>query len=375
MKVLIVEERSSGHLLVYVRLLAEHALSQGASVTVALTREVLHSREFLTHLEPISKTLAIIDLQAPLTVASLRELVSNVKPDVTIVPHGDELAVRIGKSPLSLGDAKVRLLIMRDPRWERPASLLRRLRGAVKLALIVRAGRARGVKIVWLREPGHVGTRGEIFARDPFIADSSIVKIDADASLLRKEMVMGDEIFWIGVTGAITPWKNIPVVIEALKILRKQRPEATFGFAVIGPIRDSSGVTDASIREECARIGVPVVVDDRLLTNHQMNAAVVAFDAVVMAYSTHSPNSTMGKAYVLGTRLVAAGPPSIRSFVRNLGSGWETPLNAFDIAGSIGEAIDSVRPSRHLGELSAAEFASDVVGPIVQRFHDQKSRT
>ncbi len=108
-------------------------------------------------------------------------------------------------------------------------------------------------------------------------------------------------------------------------------------------------------------------MDDRLLTNDEINVVVAAADTVIMAYSTHSPNSTLGKAYVLGTSIVAAGSRSIHRFVRNVGFDLVSPLEVNAIAENLTLAMDRAAPPRHPGALSAIEFADQLLDRSCRR--------
>ncbi|GAB3143872.1 hypothetical protein [Marisediminicola antarctica] len=361
---LIVEERASGHLLVFVRVVAEHALAAGHSVIVALPPSARASSEFSKHLSGLLGRVQWLDLVGVVTPATVNVLARESQADVAVVPHGDELATRyafsLGVRPLACA---VRLLIMRDPRWEKPAPLQRRFRNAVKLALVRLASLKRGVEVVWLREPSFTpGSSTQSFAIDPFIADGSWEAIDAEAAHLRSNLKMHPDVFWFGMTGAITDRKNLPMVLKSLALFLEARPDAQIGFAIIGPIVSDQGLTADWVRAETSRLDLALVIVNRLLSNFEMNAAVAALDAVVMAYSTHSPNSTLGKAHVLGTRLVAAGPPSVRGFVRALDAGWESVLEATAMAENLELAWEAAPPAKHPDAIPESGFARSLLG-------------
>lgn len=361
---MIVEERSSGHLLVYVRILAQFAIEHGHRVVVATPAHVRSSAEFSLHLAPLEGGVEFIDCSAPLSPKTIRGMARIVGADITVVPHGDEVATRFAFAFLGKPVGSTRLLIMRDPRWEYPSAPKRLLRNAVKLLLLRVASARRGLDVVWLREPSFNPRSGSLFARDPFIGQDNRQRIEEAARALRVELAMAPEVFWFGMTGGITARKNVPLVLEALKTLRESRPGAEIGFVAVGPIEGRSGVTSESIAAQCAEMGVAAVVRDRIIGNDEMNAVVLALDSVVMAYSSHSPNSTLGKAYVLGTRVVAAGPPSVRRFVRALDAGWDSDLEARSIARSMGCALDSPEPQAHPDAISSAEFCRAVIGRL-----------
>lgn len=312
-RVLVVEERSSGHLLVFVRLIASYSLSMGDQVFLALGRPVPETAEYRENLSDLNVPTAVFE--GPLTRARLERLASNVGADLVVVPHGDELGARLGASLYRVRCPLV-LLIMRDPRWERPTAPARRARNLLKLLFLRRADLRRNVNLVWLRHFGYSGP--DRYVVDPYVGDGSVEEIRVAGLALRARLSLTDSTFWFVITGAITDRKNVRLIAWALSRLQRARPERIFGLALIGPHRTTYPIDAQSLRALTGG-AFPIVNDDRLLSNFEMNAVISGADAVVMAYDTHSPNSTMLKARVLGTRLVVAGPPSLRAFARDMG--------------------------------------------------------
>lgn len=359
--ILIVEERSSGHLLVYVRIVLERVLFKGLRATLALSDQAFASEEYRVHLEPLvidNQKVRIVRFSPNATLRAISNLASSVGANAVIVPHGDELAVRVGWARAGLRGIRLVLLVMRDPSWEVPAPFHRRLRNFAKKLLLEMAARRKNVELVWLREPNYRDVDAKkAFAIDPFVADGSRDEIACGAQSLRADLGLDDDVFWFGVTGAISSRKNLPLVVDAMVLARALDPSLRIGLVVFGPIGAGSGVSAAQLEERCDQEGIPVVVRNELITNFRMNCLVKGVDAVVMAYSSHSPNSTLGKAYVLGTRLVAAGPPSVRRFVDSLGMGPSTALQADALARRMATAILEPRPREHFGELAEDAFA------------------
>ena len=312
-RVLVIEERSGGHLLVFVRMIVSHALAIGDDVILATGRSVPETAEFAQNLAGFE--LQTVTFQGQLTPRVIAGLTADVKADLVIVPHGDEVACRLAARAHALRCRTV-LLVMRDPRWEYPAPLVRRVKNLVKLALLSTASRHRLGDLVWLRQFGYPG--GDRHAIDPFIADGSFDEVIAAGRTLREKIFPDPNAFWFVVTGAITDRKNVRLIAQALTIAQRRAPHRRFGLALIGPHRTTYSIDrDAILRMSGGAYSV--VSQDRLLSNFEMNSIVAAADAVVMAYDTHAPNSTMLKARALGTRLVVAGPPSVRSFALGMG--------------------------------------------------------
>jgi len=359
---LIVESGHTGHLLVFVRILARAAVSSGARVTVALTRAAKDSPEYRLHLLGLSEAVDVATWDGSLSPRALRNLAARSGATDIVIPHADPVVGGLVLGWPLLSHVRLHLLIMRDPRWEKPAPFRRRMKNLAKLAAIRLVSKTPRARVVWLREPGYRSDNQELSAVDPFVPDGSIAEIEAAAAAARAELLGSAPVFWFGITGAISRHKNVALVVEALSRLKSIRPDLPIGFALIGPVGDNLGITIEGITKACADAGVPTFIDDRKLSNFEMNAAVGGLDAVVMAYSTHSPNSTLGKAWILGTRVVAAGPDSIRRFVRSIDAGFESALTIGGIAGSMSAAYDAPAPAGRTGALSVTDFASSVLG-------------
>lgn len=355
---LIIEGGSSGHLLVYVRTIASQALAGGSRVVVALAERAVSSPEFILHLSEIEAKIELEVIPKALTPGDVERIARRVQADLTVIPHGDVLASKLALAFRYRGPGTLALLVMRDPRWERPAPLKRRLRNLLKLALLKRVSRYENVKLVWLRQPGYISNGSELAAIDPFIAGGTLGEMDEGAKSLSISLSLKPDIFWFLVTGAVTRRKNVPLLIESMERLCRLDVSSRIGLVIVGPLSTESGLSEDWIAERCFEIGVECRIDNRLITNFEMNCAILAADAVVMVYSSHSPNSTLGKAMVLGARLVAAGPPSIRGFVKGVNVGFESELNPDAIASNLLKAMASSKQPPRLDLLTESQFAA-----------------
>lgn len=349
-RVLIVEPRSSGHLLIFVRELVLEARRLGFEPIVALGAGVRRSDEFSLHLSDLVFQIAEFDRE--LSPRLLRALRSQLQIDSVIVPNGDELVSR------ALGfwrvGAPTTVLIMRDPQWElRSAGFLRRLKLLAKNALIAFAQRRSGVRVVWLRSFGYAGSKDHVI--DPFISEHTPEQVMARGSLMRQSLGLDEDVFWFVITGAISMRKNVALVIESLRRVQELHPDRKIGLCIAGPVTE--GREDVYEQIQRARdLGAIIKLHDRRLRNAEMNEAIVAADAVVMAYSSHSPNSTMLKARVLGVPIVVAGPPSVRSFAYAMQ--LELVGGLADLSFLMGRAVeDVVAPMYITDPPSGASFA------------------
>lgn len=312
--VLIVEQRSSGHLLVFVRELVEEAVRLQMQPIVALGPGVINSIEFSAHLA--GAPARFVSFEGAVTPRLIDSL--SVEHDVArvVVPHGDELAAR---QPFSrwgyAGETTV--LVMRDPAWELSDTRgARRIRLLLKMLMLRMLAARPGVRVVWLRSYGYHGRRDHVI--DPFISDVAPKRIREERPRVRSSLGLSDDTFWFLVTGAITTRKNIDAILEGLSAVRASHPEREIGLAVVGPITQRRDEVLSQI-ERARASGAHVILHERHMQNSEMNEVVASADAVVMAYSSNSPNSTMLKAKVLGVPIVVAGPSSVRGFARDMG--------------------------------------------------------
>lgn len=362
-RVLIVEPRVSGHLLVYVRLLAERSLERGDQVTLALGHDVVDSREFAFHLAALAPHVAMTAAALPLTGPHLTELARAANADLVVVPHGDELAARLGTPLETAPEVPTRLLVMRDPRWDQGLSLVRSARSRLKLLLLRRASRRRFIDLVWLRGPLASTVQGELHVVDPFIADGATTDIiDAGRSL--RKALPGPSAFWFGVTGAVSRRKNLDLVVAGLLEVKRSDPTADIGLAVVGPIDDDVRQMFSDGQAELERHGVHTWFEDRMLTNREMNDIVAGLDAVVLAYSTSAPNSTLGKAYVLGTAIVSAGSATFRQYTEAVG-GETAALDVTELADAMRRVVQGRNQDlpTHPDALASRAFADGLLAP------------
>lgn len=359
-RVLIVEPRVRGHLLVYVKVIAQRSLAMGDDVTLALAPGASRTQEFLMHLAEISADVEIVESAGVLTPRAMNVLIQETSPDFVIVPHGDELAARLG-SPFAPNLLKPTcLLVMRDPRWDSGEALRVRMKSVLKLSLLALASKRARVRLVWLRGPFYESRSKEHFAVDPFIADDSHRSISSKSHALRQLFPGSEDTFWFGVTGAVTRRKNLDVIIDALLELRARELNTAFGLAVVGPIEANVLDTFEAAATRLKVAGICYYPENRLLDNQEMNVVVASVDAVVMAYSTNAPNSTLGKAYVLGTRILSAGSRTFRAHADRLG-GVSSELSPNSLCDGMQAVMRQARPMPQPDALSSDAFADSLL--------------
>lgn len=358
-RVMIVEPRSSGHLLVFVaRLVRARPEIEFVLLTTSSTRM---SREYEEHLGPLSAELDVIEVASIPDGRDVLLAAGRAGADLVVIPHGDTYVLPMLRSTLRRRTVRTRLLVMRDPRWEYPAPLVRRVVNTLKLGMIRLVSLDRRVDVLWLREPGYTAARRD-YVVDPFIADTDLDGVRELGARITAEARLDQGVFWFGVTGAITRRKNVDKIVDALVLTRSQGLEAPVGLALIGPIVDLGGRRLEDLAKSLNDVGVAFRSVDRLLSNDEMNGAVHALDCVVMAYSSHSPNSTMGKARVLGTRVVAAGPPSVQRFASSIPGAVTSALTVPELGRSLVAALSAERPSAERFEDGSRVFSEQLIG-------------
>lgn len=336
--VVIFEPAYSGHVLVFVRLIATSALERGARCELHTSLKAEESLEFRTHLSDV-QGLTVIASHNPTLRSSLRAM----GPGNLVVPHADPHLASALFLPVSRSQ-RMSLLVMRDPAWEPFRTFRPRTKADLKHWAIRTLHRKRRTRVFMLRQPGYVAEKPkEYFVSDPVLIDESKEELESRARDLRRVVDLSTDVRWVGLVGGMQLRKNPLLVAQAVHISRT-RDDFPVGIAYLGPWPAESEHLLAEIRNFCRENDVPLRVHNALLSNAEFNAACVAVDIVVMAYSSHSPNSTLGKCAALGQRLAAAGSRSIARFVEELGHGPTSALEAGQLSTLICQKLTGPAP-------------------------------
>ena len=361
---MIAERSSSGHRLVYVRLLAEHAMRNQVDVILAMPDAVRGSLEYSRHLGRMARLVEHVSISPSASLVHLQGLAESSGARDLVIPDGDlyvaEAAYARRRPRSRTPRARTTLLIMRDPRWELSASRVPRWRALAKLAALRLVQVRSDTRLVWLRDPGFIPRVDEEEAPDPLVLDAPREAIIGDARSYRIVHGLDRDTFWFGIVGMLTERKNVPIVAEAVR--RVAFDSATpLGLALIGPTGPDATWERAALQKECESAGVRFVSDEALMSNYEMNVAVAAVDCVVVAYSTHAPNSTMSKAAGLGVRLVVAGSPPMRRFAQSVSGTRGVPLDLRSLTAAL-RAATKAGPPRVRDLAGPSEFAAAVLG-------------
>lgn len=338
--VLIVERGSGGHRLCFVRILAEAAVDQGASVLLALARDITDANAFEVHLASLSGQVKIV--LAPDTLDGIRQLSEEHSAHLTVIPDGDRIPIELIKARGWRGHGQLRVLIMRSGRTTFDLSGLRLV---VKTGMINICSLQRSVRMVRLISALQVERRsgGRVASTvDPVGSFATMAQVDQ----LRGEWQMDPARYWCIVIGAVNARKNLGMVVEAALLSRWPKPA---GIVVAGTITPAVMSALDARRKALSDAGIELRVHDRLLTNVEFDAALGAADCVIVAHSNEGPSSVLAKAAVGGTRILAAGARSLREDCANMSEGatW-VPLTIPAISGALEECAKLPRPGGSL---------------------------
>ncbi|MDI9628061.1 MAG: hypothetical protein QM286_05895 [Acidobacteriota bacterium] len=336
---MVVETFASGHRLLYVREIISEALARRVPIVFGTTDEVLRDPNYRQHLAELGDSFQVVVLNDQITVRSLQRRAREEKCDLVVVPDALKFGVAFFLGAASSAPL-VRMLVMNDPRWRSSIGEYFASLAFLKLAVLYASNLRRSTELLWLRPQGT--TPEPRYVIDPVLLERDVQQLHAESLRFRSALRMDPEIFWFGVVGSLTSRKNIPLIVDALRQVATVS-DNPIGLALLGPWADDSSrrATDNALIEApfiCLR-------RDELLTNLEMNVAVAALDCVVMAYSTHAPNSTTAKAAALGVRVATAGSPTFRAFASRLTGQRGVELEVNSLASELRDCMIRPRPS------------------------------
>ena len=353
-RVLLVELGGQGHRFYYVRLLVEEALRHGSRVAL-LTRIDPVTREHLeVHLGELLGRVEVVEVPTP-SWSDVESFARGWRPDLTVVPEADHYVLRLlaragwrAPGELSLVIMRARVPSVGTPLRSAVANVVKAL-GVTGLLLMPR------IRLRVLRGQTWSGGGWWPSVNDP----ATLLATPHDVSALRARWDLVPGRFWVGVLGAVTENKNVPLVVEAVADVARDHP---IGLLVAGRVSPSIQPAVPEFERQLAAAGARFVVQDRLLTDAELDAAVVAIDCMALAYGHNGPSGTFGKALLAGTRVVAAGSSALRRdcLVAPDLSTW-VPLDAAAVAGAIRKAI-TTPPAAPMAVAGGEAFAAAVLG-------------
>jgi hypothetical protein len=346
-RTLLVEKNPTGHRLYYVRLLAMAAHERGDSVTIALNSAHKAAEEIMVHLNNLPPVIQIVFVRK-FDVESVAQLSNDVNSTLTVVSDGDLFAIELGRRGRWSGRGVLSILVMRE--FAQPSRVpgLKVIKSAVRSFFFARAARLSRVRVSLLKPVGWIGKASFPIAPDPVTMTSS----DQAVALLREAWGIGHDRYWFGILGAISARKNVDMVARALATLSSHRVGLLIGGQCDPSTVERMRTPIAALRAT----GIDVVIQDRLLSNAELDAAVSMVDCIVLAHSNEGSSGLFGKATAAGTRIVAAGARSLQGDCAAVpeSSRW-VPLRSTELARAMTTALGSPRPSP-LAILGAADF-------------------
>ena len=342
---LIVEPHARGHHLDYVRLLVEDCDSRGDRVAILTTTTAVESVEWEVHLSWQSPEIVLHPISA-FELPDIACVSANLGATNTILPDADghlRAVLRRGWS----GPGKLTMLVMRgDVQPGPPLARLRLAKTLVKRALIWGTGLRPSVRVFVLSSPLEA-RRGPL----RWIADPVKLRCSSQqARTMRAQLKVDGGRYWLGVFGDITPRKNLPLILEAI------REMADIGLLIAGPIDTTVTSVINPIVAQFTANGGAVQYLGGPLTDTEFDCAIGAVDCVVVAHSNEGPSGVVLKAAASGRRLILAGAKSLRKDADNLGSQatW-TPLELEALRRAIQQARRLPEPTSAV-EMGSAEF-------------------
>ena len=347
-RVMIVEGNPDGHRLYYVSLLIRGAEESGCRVTVATTELALSSPEWSAHVGAGGDG-ATVTILNDYRLEAVRRRADELQVDHVIVPDGDSFVYELSRWKRWTGSSTVTAIAMREKGQPSAVPGLRFLMTLAKHTTFLLANIRPRVEVRILKSGPWRG-----FSMVPVVRDPVVLTHQGSESI----QLPGGDRFWFGIVGSVGHRKNLPLVAAALASLNR----ADIGLIVAGQI--DAGVLDLA-EPHLSRIrdnGGQVEIIDRLLSDSEMDQLIVDLDCVVLAHSNDGPSGILGKAAAAGTRIVAAGAPTLRSDCRNIGDGAEwAQLRQHELSKALERAAHKPRP-RPTSLASPADFASDLLG-------------
>lgn len=350
----IVELTSTGHHLVYVRLIAEALRKAGHAVVLVTRSGVLDSQAYGDNLadRDLVRVVAVDDGTSP-DVALQQALVdAAVGDEVLVLPNADpHLLALLGRRARSRRGPRIVALVMQAKGPLLAGGARRTIKSVVKRVVTRLLATDPGVEVLRLGPASALGVRG--VAPDPVVVDER-----SDVSWITDQLDPSRT--WFGLVGVIDAWKNPLLVAEAFSALGES---SDAGLLVVGPV---SPALREDLKEAEKMAGGRLVVLDRTLTNGEFNSIVAELWATVCAYSTHAPNSTVAKSAVLGTRVVAAGSAVYLSNVAEVApDAYNARLDAESLRDAVLLAATDDRKPSATGRLATgADFGASFVAAI-----------
>lgn len=344
---LIVEPNPLGHRLYYVALILDECHSRGDRVVLLTTARAVDSAEWRIHigrrdLETLLRPDDAFDL------SEIAKLATRVGAASTILPEADHYLLPILRRGWR-GPGELTVLVVRAEVQARPPLARMRVgKSFFKKVMIWAADLRPRVRVFALRSP-LTNKRGPIrWIADPVALSCSSEQMTA----MRARWDGGRPRYWLGVFGAISPRKNLPLIVEAIL----DQPD--LGLLIAGTVDPEVMAAAQPLVDQFIADGGSVIRLSGPLSEAEFDSAIGAVDCVVVAHSNEGPSGIVIKAAASGTRLILAGAKSLREDATNLRglATWST-LDVYALRKAIQDARLSPRPAP-VGDLGSSDFVS-----------------
>jgi glycosyltransferase involved in cell wall biosynthesis len=253
-----------------------------------------------------------------------------------VIPDGDSYIIAAAISlPVERPSPQLAILAMRSTAQPGVAS---RLRTTAKRILKVIARRRHAVAVYDL-ESSLTWTGGLTSAPDPIILESN----PEQEQLFRTQYSVTSDIYWFVIAGVVSERKNPLLLMKALAEISDGPP---VGLIVAGEVDQAIAKDVEAALQVLRHKGVQVVEVPGPISNVTFDSAIGSADCCLLAYGNEGSSGVMGKAFLAGTRILAAGSASLRRDCIRIGAQalWcELSLQA--VAESMRDAVSRARPT------------------------------
>jgi len=356
----------------YVRVLFEWANSHGILAVLATSSDSLTSPEF--HLRFPSGLLAsqTINLGALADIggAGYRTWISDSLDQVeleqpnarVLILESDKLLPWISLRPC-VQRHKTSVLVMRMP----PRIGRRPLRAIdVAKRAMVAVAKFRGVRVLGLSPATAIS---DSYFLHGYAATPDPVDFATTATMVheyRTARNMEDQTTWLGIFGNISSRKNVDLAADAIVASGLDR----VGLLVAGQISNDELERCTPSFDRLIAAGGRVVVDNRLLTDQEIDAAISSCSIVAVLHSSAGPSGILGKAAAAGAFVITAGPHTLRDDQERLGlEGEHVDLNLRGVAFGLNVAVSRLNSGERRilpvpVPADGTEFARVLIGTI-----------
>lgn len=189
--------------------------------------------------------------------------------------------------------------------------------------------------------------------RDPAICGAH----SRDRQALRSILGLPQERRLVGIFGAISDRKNVPLVASAV-LASGSDSDLVLAGGIEPDVAAWLAEQPGSTRER-------IIERNGFLSNDELDRFVAASDVVMIAQNNNAPSGIMGKALAAGVPVLSAGSMVRARELRATGGGVAVPLNTARLAAGIRTILDAppaTPAGRRLPAATAESFAAVLLG-------------